>query len=110
MRNSQTITKWLMGAALASAFALAVPHNAQAQVSFGIQAGGYAPQAYGYYGPDRYDNYQRHEYWEHEQRERLEAERAAEWRREQWEHARWHDHDGWRDRDGYRDHRYDDRH
>ncbi len=97
MRNIQTFTKWLMGAALASAFVLAAPHKAQAQVSFGIVAG--APQPYGYYGSAGYDRWRNHEYWE---RRRIEAERAAAWRHEHWEHERWHDRDGWRDRRYYR--------
>ncbi len=97
MRSMQTITKWLMGAALASAFVLAAPHKAQAQVSFGIAVG--APQAYGYYGPAGCYRWRNHEYWE---RQRVEAERAAAWRRERWEHERWHDHDGWRDHRFYR--------
>jgi hypothetical protein len=43
MNNLKAITKWLLGAAMASAFVLAVPHKADAQVVVGARFGNYPP-------------------------------------------------------------------
>ncbi len=99
MRGTKQIAKWMTGAALFGALALAVPQQARAQVSFGIAVGAYP--AYGYAQPYFHNEYERQRWFEHEQRERWEAERAAEFRREQWERDRYRDRE-WHDRDGYR--------
>ncbi len=100
MRGTKQIAKWMTGAALLGALAAAVPHQAQAQVGFGVTVGAYP--AYGYAQPYFYNEYERQRWFEHEQRERWERERAAEFRREQWQREHWHDqyrHDrGWDDR------------
>lgn len=65
MKLTNTLTKWITGAALAGALLVAAPKKADAQVSFGISVGrpaygygyGYRPyyggyyRPYGYYGP-----------------------------------------------------------
>ena len=90
MKNLKAITKWLLGAAMASAFLLAAPHRADAQVVVNAGFNGYAPVAVGYYGPARYDGWRRREYFHHQRWE------AARWRHERWERERFHDYRGYR--------------
>jgi hypothetical protein len=63
MKITKAITKWLLGAALASAFILAAPNKAQAQVV--VEVGHRAPAAVAYYTPAGY-GWHRREYrrWE----------------------------------------------
>ncbi len=100
MRGTKQIAKWMTGAALLGALAAADPHQAQAQVSFGVTVGAYP--AYGYAQPYFHNDYERQRWFE--QRQRWEAERAAEFRREQWQREHRHDHywqdRGWADRGG----------
>ena len=80
MKNIKGITKWLLGAAMAGAFILAVPHQAKAQ-EYGYRKN--MLPAYHFYAPVRHDEWRRREYFEHQRWER------EHWRRERWE--RYHD-------------------
>ncbi len=104
MRGTKQMAKWMTGAAFLGALALAVPHQAQAQVSFGIAVGGYPGPVYGYaqpyVNPYAYGQYRQQRWYEHEQRERWERERAEEFRREQWQAERYREHE-WHEHDGY---------
>jgi hypothetical protein len=77
MKITNAITKWLLGAAMAGAFLLAVPNKAQAQVV--VAAGNferpavvlYQPARYGYWHNDYrrrefygYRGYYRHDRWD----------------------------------------------
>ncbi len=94
MRITTTITKWLMGAALASAFVLAAPHKAQAQVAIGIQVGGYPGHTYGYYGTRPVFGWQPHSWnWQ--------PAPVVSWYHDRWYHDRGYQggyagHYGWR--------------
>jgi hypothetical protein len=80
--------RWIAGLAFAGALALAAPNQAQAQVAFGVQVGGYQGYAapaygYGYANPYAVQGWERRRaYDEHA---RWEAERAAQWQREHWD-------------------------
>ena len=90
------IAKWFTGAALAAAFLVAAPHQAQAQqLAFGVEVGGYPAYGNGYV----YNSLAGQRWIEHRQ---WEAVRAAEWRHAQWERQRFYDH-GWRDHVEHRD-------
>ena len=88
MKNIKAITRWLLGAAMASAFVLAVPHQADAQVVVGARLGNYPPVAVGYYGPARYNGWRRPVYVDHYRSE------AARWHHDRWD--RFHDRRGYR--------------
>ena len=88
MKNMKAITKWLLGAAMASAFVLAAPHKADAQVVVTAGFNGYAPVAVGYYGHPRYDGWRRPVYVDHYRWD------AARWHHDRWD--RFHDHRGYR--------------
>jgi hypothetical protein len=63
MQITKTITKWLLGAAMAGALVLAAPHKADAQVVVGVRIGApvvYAPA--GYYGYGYRYGYRPHYY------------------------------------------------
>lgn len=79
MGNIKAITKWLLGAALATGFALAVPHQAQAQARYdyghrdGYRAGFRNDLRHdrwerrGYYDAPRFEGPRyRHDRWERE--------------------------------------------
>ncbi len=109
MRSTQKLTKWMTGAALLGALALAVPQQAHAQVSWGIGVGTYPAPVYGYtqpyVDPYAYQQYQQQRWYDHERRERWERERAEEFRREQWQAERYRDHE-WRE---HEEHEHRDR-
>ncbi len=88
MKGMKAITKWLLGAAMASAFVLAVPHNADAQVVVSAGFGNYAPVTVGYYGPYHHDDWRRRAYFHHQRWE------GARWRHDR-EHFRY-DHRNYR--------------
>jgi hypothetical protein len=79
MKFTKAITKWLLGAALASAFVLATPKQAKAAEV--VVVGHPAPVAVAYY--PRYDGWRRREYFNHQRWE------AARFRHDRWE--RYHD-------------------
>ncbi len=91
MKNMKAITKWLLGAAMASAFVLAAPHKADAQAVVSAGFNGYAPVAVGYYGHPRYDGWRRPVYVDHYRWD------AARWHHDRWERERFHyDHRNYR--------------
>lgn len=105
MRTIKANMKWIAGATLAGALLLAAPHQAQAQVSFGVGVSNYGAPAYGggYGNAYGYREAARQQWMARERHEEWEAARAAEWRREQWEQQRFYGHDqgAWQER---RDH------
>jgi hypothetical protein len=80
MIGTKAITKWLLGAALGSAFLLGVPNKAQAAEI--VVVGNPAPVAVAYY-PGY--GWRRREYFDHQRWE------AARWRHDRWERERFHD-------------------
>lgn len=88
MKGMKAITKWLLGAAMASTFLLAAPHKADAQVVVSAGFNNDTPVAVGYYGPHRHDDWRRRAYFDHQR----------------WEAARWR-HDRERFRYGHRNYR-----
>jgi hypothetical protein len=84
MKIAGTITKWLLGAALAGTLFVAVPKKADAQVVVSAEAGNFVRPGLGFYAPVRYDNWRRHEFIERERRD-------AYWRHERFERERFHD-------------------
>ncbi len=107
MRTIKANMKWMAGATLAGALLLATPHQAQAQVSFGIGVSSYGAPSHGYGDPYAYREVQRQRWIAHEQREQWEAARAAEWRHEQWERQRVYSRDSENSRGRYDHPRYD---